>query len=270
MSCGKRYKVLIVEDDPNYSEPLKIHINKSEDFQVTAVTDSAIEAYKLVQTGLPDAVIVDLELNEGDGLKLLARIREDKDKLPIKPYLLVTTSYDSDTIKWTAQELADYFFRKQNKAYGPAEILDHLGFVSHHFYRNRKPEVKQIDSSLEKEKLIRRRIISELDQYYMSQSSPAKEYLIEAIYMVVNLSDYKLRNLKIGKIIAEVGKEFKKSQQSVNVGIHRLINTAFLRTDPEDLEKLYEPYVDIGKGAPVMKDFILYIARKIKDEDICL
>ena len=265
MSHEKPYKILILEDDPRYSEPLKAQILQDDRFTLLGVTDSAEMAYKQIKTSLPDVVIVDLELSEGDGIELLDCLQAAGESLPLMPYLLVTTAFASESIAARLSAgLADYMFRKQNQSYSPEKVLKHLHIMSSQFQRNKRPSAKLISSSMETEKLMRTRIESELEQYYMSQSTQAKDYLAECIYQVMNLSPFE--KVEIGKFYVSVGQVYKKESRNVDMAIRRLLSTAFLQTSPDDLERLYKPYVDIDRGAPRNKDFITYTANKIKKE----
>ena len=265
MSGDKLYKVLILEDDPRYAEPLKTQIVRDSAFKLLGVTDSADEAYTLIKTGLPDAIIVDLGLSEGDGIELLHRLRSPNESLPIMPYVLVITSFTSELVMAELSEgLADFVFKKQNKSYSPEKIVKHLHIMSRQFHRNKQPVAKPIDNSLDVEKQIRMRIDSELEQYYMSEAAAAKKYLAECIYQVIILPEFD--QVRIGEIYTVVGELYKKEARNVDMGVRRLLSTAFIRTHPDDLERLYAPYVDIGRGSPQNKDFIVHVANKIKKE----
>ena len=264
---NKRYKVLIVEDDPKFSDPLKLRVQDDDMFEVLGVTDSSNEAYKLLKSGLPDVVIVDLQLTEGDGYELLEKIRNPSESLPIQPYVLVTTLFSSDmTMRVLADGLADYVFKKQNESYSPETILKHLHTVSRQFNRNCNPEPQKIDSAIELENRLRTRITREIDLFSMNQGTLGKKYLIEIIYLALKLPKHK--DLQIVQLYADVGKIFQKEASAVDVAIRRLVDGAFLRTDPKDLEQLYPPYVDIGRGAPKNKEFVAFIIDKIKKENI--
>ena len=54
--------------------------------------------------------------------------------------------------------LADFVYRKQISGYKPKIVLNHFLIMSDQFYCNKKPHVPPIDSSLEREWLIRARI----------------------------------------------------------------------------------------------------------------
>lgn len=269
MPKNKSYKVLIVEDEAEIYEPLRDCINSAEDFEVLAVTDSSIKAYQLVKTGLPDVVIVDLQLREGDGLPLLKKIRDPKYPLAIRPYLLVLTKFDTTPIidKLRAG-YADYALQKFNKLYDPNLILEHLDFMKDQFFRNLDPEPPQVDSELEIEQLIRARIDSELDQYYIAQGNQARVYLAEIIYKAVIVPTHE--KFHITHVYAQLAKQYETKPHNINMAIFRMLQTAFAKTASQDLERIYTPYIDIGRCAPKTNEFVSYTARKIRNERIKL
>lgn len=67
-------KILIVEDDKAAVEAIKDAMSYTEDMQVVGTTDSATQGLKLVEAVKPHAIILDLGLNEGDGLNFLRNL----------------------------------------------------------------------------------------------------------------------------------------------------------------------------------------------------
>ena len=68
-------KILIVDDHPLVREGLKSLIFEEPDLVVCAETGSMKDARDLVRDTRPDVVIVDLVLEDGDGLELIRRLR---------------------------------------------------------------------------------------------------------------------------------------------------------------------------------------------------
>ncbi len=71
-----RTRVLLVDDHPVLRRGMKAMIDEEPDMRVCGEADgmqSAIEQIKLTE---PNAVIVDLSIKDGDGLELIAQIRE--------------------------------------------------------------------------------------------------------------------------------------------------------------------------------------------------
>ena len=268
MGVNRRYKVLIVEDDETYASELQVCLNRTQDFGVIAVTDSADRAFEYIKTGLPDVIVVDLQLREGDGLELMSRVRDPGEKLPMQPYILVTTNVTSNrTISKINNGLADFVYLKQMVGYSPEHILKHLRLMADEFDCNKEPAPQPSESPLEKEERIRSRVISELDNYYINHGTAAKDFLIEAICMVLALPENE-KPLVTKRIFPAIGKKYSKDWHAVDMGITRLIQSAFTKTAEKDLERIYKPYVDIGRGAPSNKEFIIYIANKIREENL--
>jgi len=60
-------KILIVEDDQNECNKVKEYANKEPKVSIVATTNSETEALKLVKKHHPEGIILDLELNDGEG-----------------------------------------------------------------------------------------------------------------------------------------------------------------------------------------------------------
>ena len=57
--------ILLVEDDEKACEELRSYIEQTSDIRLQGITNNSTEALELVRSGLPDAVILDLELHYG-------------------------------------------------------------------------------------------------------------------------------------------------------------------------------------------------------------
>jgi len=268
MKERKRYRVLILEDDPNYVEPLRTQIQSDDQFEVLGVTGRASEAYQLLKAGLPDVVIVDLQLDEGDGLGFLERIRNPAEPLALTPYVLVTTLFASATIMAALTDgLADYVLKKQNESYSPELVLQHLHVASSQFGRNQIPKGQHPTSALDLKERLRIRFVRELDQYTIQQTMDGKAHLIELLYLAYQLPHH--APLRIEDLYAEVGKPHQKTGEAVSAAIRRVLDHAFLRTDPDELARLYPPSLDPQKGGrPENKEFIQVTVDKIRRENI--
>jgi DNA-binding response OmpR family regulator len=82
-------RLLVVEDEPRISEIIKAALERAE-FAVDTVRLRADAREALANTPY-DAAILDLGLPDGDGLKLLAELRPDGNRIPI----LILTARDA-------------------------------------------------------------------------------------------------------------------------------------------------------------------------------
>ena len=106
---GNKYmKLLLIEDDVSECNIYKKIADKRTDIEFVAITDSDIEGIKYVKQYQPDGIILDLELNKGNGSGTGFDFIEALNKLNLKdrPKIVVTTNICSDTV---------YDFLHQNK-----------------------------------------------------------------------------------------------------------------------------------------------------------
>lgn len=80
---GMRKKVLLVDDHPLLREGLSRIINQQENLIVCGEAGNASGGLAAVNRLHPDIVIVDISLEEGNGLDLIKDIRAHNPKLPI-------------------------------------------------------------------------------------------------------------------------------------------------------------------------------------------
>jgi len=270
MDLKRKYKILILEDDPVWSEIIQKSLNQTDDFTVILATGSMTKALECVKTSLPDVAIVDLQLNDGgdgDGITFLSKIRSIGEHLPIQPYVLVTTNVTSrKTTKVLNNGLADYVFLKPLIKNDPNYIINYLRLMEDVFDCNMNPEM-QAQSQSEKEELIRNRVTAELDLYYMKRTLLGYDFLVDAICMLINAPDDE-KPLITKNIYPKVGEKYQKTRHVVEMAIERTIQGAFSKTAQSDLKRLYPPYIDFDRGAPTNKELITFIANKIKSEKI--
>jgi DNA-binding response OmpR family regulator len=89
-------KVLIVEDEPDIAQLVKLYLEK-EGFRTT-VANSGIDALKLMKAERPDLLILDLMLPEIDGIEVCKKIRTVPDTALLPIIMLTAKAEESDTI----------------------------------------------------------------------------------------------------------------------------------------------------------------------------
>ena len=80
---SKTHQVMIVDDHPIVREGLKVYIATQPDLAICAETGSIRAAQQLVRKQQPDLIIVDLFLEDGNGLELIKRLRYQYAELKI-------------------------------------------------------------------------------------------------------------------------------------------------------------------------------------------
>ena len=108
-------KILLAEDDAMLG-PALVDLLEEENYDVTLATDGA-SAYQLAQDGVYDALILDVMLPEMDGFTIIAKLRKDKNLVPV----LMLTARDgiSDRVKGLDAGADDYLV----KPFATTELL---------------------------------------------------------------------------------------------------------------------------------------------------
>jgi two-component system alkaline phosphatase synthesis response regulator PhoP len=89
-------KILIVEDEPDILQLVKLYLEK-EGFR-TATAVNGAQALKKVKEDKPDLIVLDLMLPEIDGLEVCKRLRSVPDTAMLPIIMLTAKAEESDTV----------------------------------------------------------------------------------------------------------------------------------------------------------------------------
>ena len=109
--------VLVVDDHPLFRVGVVATLNKESDIAVCAEAADAASALALAAQFRPDAAVVDLMLNDDDGLKLVRELRRDYPRLKIVALSMLEAGVYAPK---ALQAGASFFVSKQE---GPAAII---------------------------------------------------------------------------------------------------------------------------------------------------
>ena len=117
-----RPQVMVVEDEPEMLEIVQVNLEQAG-YGVIPARDG-VEAYEALEAADPDAMVLDLNLPNMSGFRLLRLLRRDarwKD-LP----LIVVTAFAFDEVEEIANEGIDGFL---TKPFHPADLISRLEYV---------------------------------------------------------------------------------------------------------------------------------------------
>jgi DNA-binding NarL/FixJ family response regulator len=113
-------RVLVVDDHPLFRAGVVMALKSEPDFEVCAEADNATTARALAASLKPDAAVVDLMLQNDDGLKLVRELRTDLPGLR----LVVLSMLEAAVYRPKAMQAGANFF--VSKLEGPAAIVTAL------------------------------------------------------------------------------------------------------------------------------------------------
>ncbi len=258
----EKLTLLLIEDDPAACKEMLGEINNSGDcFELIGVTNNPNRALQHVWDSRPDAVILDLDLNDSadDSLEFLKKLKTTDISRP--PFVLVLTHSTSTLSNKMVREYgADYIMSKNQQGYSAAGAIDFMKTMKS-FITSRKPEstcIGDMQSDEMKERRIQRRISNELDKLGISAKSIGYRYLIDAIAIIMKQPVQHVCNV--------ISKKYGKTGNSVERAMQNAINRAWAATSEEELKANYTARIKSSKGIPTITEFIFYYAKKLNNE----
>lgn len=115
--------VLVVDDDRDYVDILRIHLER-RGFAVTTAAGGA-EALERLHAHKPDVVLLDVMMPDMSGFDVLQRIRETPTTASL-PVILISAKGDEDDMMTGYQFGADYYITKPCT---PTQLLYGVGLV---------------------------------------------------------------------------------------------------------------------------------------------
>lgn len=256
----KELNLIIIEDDESICQRFTEYADTKTDISVIATTGNSYHALDFIQEYLPDALILDLELNQGKGNGLLFLQKLNNLSLPFMPYILITTNNSSSiTLDYARQLGADFIMSKHQEDYSEKYAIDFLRMLKNIILDTIKknslcaPE-RRVPNY--RDKRLSRLISLELDSIGISPKALGYRYLNDAILLVINGQNHHLCTI--------IGEKYSKTNASVERAMQNAINTAWRSNDIDELLKCYTARIHSERGVPTLTEFIYYYANKIQ------
>jgi two-component system phosphate regulon response regulator PhoB len=114
--AADRSTILIVEDEPSIATLLDFTLK--EGGWATRCVQNAAEGWEAIQSNLPNLVLLDWMLPDQSGLRLLARIRADRQTSDLPVIMLTAKSMEEDKVAGLEHGADDYV----TKPFSPKEL----------------------------------------------------------------------------------------------------------------------------------------------------
>lgn len=252
-------KVVLIEDDDFECEKYKIALENRKDIKLIGITNSSKEGLKYVKNYKPDGVILDLELNngEGSGFDFISGIKKlNIDKMP---KIVVTTNIFSDSVyNFLHMNKIDFIFYKSQRNFSIENVLNTMVLLKEYDSSNRA--MVNNDNSNNDDDKIDELINKELDLIGVAAHLKGRKYLFDSIYLVI-------RNCESGNnesVIQYLVSKYKRSSSTISRAMQNSILHAWRISALEDLTALYTARINYETGVPTPTEFIYYYADKIK------
>lgn len=262
---GEKFmKLLLIEDDNKECEKFRKIAEKKGNVEFVGITNSATEGLKLLKENVPEGVILDLELNagQGSGFEFLQKLKELK--LNAIPKIVVTTNVYSDSVyDYLHENKVDFIFYKKQESYSIESVINTLFLLNSYPDSSSGVTIKNNDKKqedIETIKIISDKINKELDLIGISNHLQGRKYLYDAIsYLLTQESNDE--KISINQYLLS---KYKKSSSTISRAMQNAILHAWRISSIEDLEANYKAKINYETGVPTPVEFIYYYVDKIK------
>ncbi len=252
-------KILLIEDDLNECKKFEDSVKNRDGVEIIAKTNSSTQGLKYVKRYMPEAIILDLELNagEGSGFEFLKELRMLK--LTINPKVIVTTNVYSDSVyDYLHENKVDFIFYKKQEKYSVENVINTLLLLQNYTNTNNKElEMENSENNIQE---LSDKINAELDLIGIGIHLQGRKYFYDAILYILTNSN---ENSRISVNQYLIGK-YKKSSSTISRAMQNAIIHAWRISSPDDLEKYYTAKINYETGIPTPVEFIYYYVEKIR------
>jgi two-component system LytT family response regulator len=119
-SNGRRWRVVLVDDEPPARHTLRLLLSREKDFEIVAECSHGAEAIAAVSEGRPDVLFLDVRMPGLDGFDVLRRLRPDA-----MPAVVFVTAYDRYAPQAFEQHAIEYLLKPFTDERF-ADVVEHL------------------------------------------------------------------------------------------------------------------------------------------------
>jgi DNA-binding NarL/FixJ family response regulator len=254
-------KILLIEDDTTECRNIVRAVDITEGIRLVGVTNSTDKAAESVKNGVPDAIILSLELRAAGGESYAFMKQLTDMKLEAFPYILVTANGSSPAAHAEARDMgADFIMCRQQEGYSAESVIEFLSSMKSVILGKKKISGTDTLSPEDKEEIKQRllkRIHTEFDLVGVSPKVVGRKYLVDGILRIMEQPEPNFSR----KIAAHFG----KSVPSVERAMQTAITGAWKCNPAQELARHYTARINPDKGTPTVTEFIYFYAAKVKN-----
>lgn len=260
----KKTKVVIADDNREFSEILTRFISSYEEFEIVGVAKDGIEALEVIDREKPDVLVLDIIMPHLDGLEVLERLNNFGDNN--FPKVIVLSAVGQDKITQRAIELGAHYYVV--KPFDFQVFIKRLrqiaGMTDNTFKIKEHSEVFISNKPSSTEKNLEAQITRIIHEIGIPAHIKGYLYLREAIAMVIGDMDF------LGAITKElyptIAIKYNTTPSRVERAIRHAIEVAWTRGKVDTINRLFGYTISNNKGKPTNSEFIALIADKLRLE----
>ena len=241
-------KIIIADDNKNFSENLEQFLESNEDMTVVGMTNNGLDALKMVEELEPDILILDLILPRLDGLGVLNHLNG----MTHRPKVIISTAMGQENMTQEAVRLGiDYFLLKP---YDFQTISMRIHQLAGGGMAVTPPAASAGNYDVE--------VTSILHQMGVPAHIKGYQYLRDAIVFVIE--DINLLGAVTKELYPMIAEKYNTTASRVERAIRHGIELSWDRGNIDLMNKYFGYTIDVERGKPTNSEFIAMIADKLK------
>ena len=246
----KMYRVLLANGSDEFCENLAATLKQTDRYAVVGTATDGVRAISLLRETKPEFLVVDLMLQQADGMSVLKAAAA----LEKKPVMLVLVEFVTEYVSSMFLNLGvQYIMLKPCTC---RAILERMDEIRDNLTQRRAPAARSREANVEA------MVTSIIHEIGVPAHIKGYQYLREAIMIAVN--DMDVINAITKVLYPQVAKTFATTPSRVERAIRHAIEVAWDRGDLETLQRFFGYTVSNTKGKPTNSEFIALIADKLQ------
>ena len=261
----EKIKILIADDNIEYTSNLSSHLNAENDMEVIHICREGTEVLNKVKEFNPDILLLDVIMPHLDGISILEDLHNT---LPSMPTTIMLSAVGQELVTSKAISLgATYYVLK------PFEI-DILVKRIRELILNQKEDQSNNSNNIKtpyistpktnKLKPLEIMVTNIIHEIGVPAHIKGYQYLRDGIIMVVDNID--IINQITKQLYPDLAKKYKTTPSRVERAIRHAIEVAWSRGQLETVNNIFGYTISSNKGKPTNSEFIAMIADKLRLE----
>jgi len=245
-------RVAIADDNREFCELLKSHLQSQPDMEVVGVAYNGAEAMEIIKKSSPDVLILDIIMPHVDGIAVLERLANDDARN--RPKVIMLTAFGQESITHRAAQLgADYYVLKP---FNLDILANRIRQLTTEGMAHKVPQMKTRSLDVEVTGIIHEIGIPAHIKGYL--------YLRDAIIMVINRVE--LLSAVTKELYPSIAMKYKTTPSRVERAIRHAIEVAWNRGNLDVINGLFGHTVSQERGKPTNSEFIAMVADRLRME----
>lgn len=213
----------------------------------------------------PDMVLLDIGINEGDGISLLTDCKQ-KEEFSLTKFVFVSNVKSQRIIDLAYESGADYFFMIGQEPRFMAKIIERI--LRNYYTLKQQNAIEKNLSDEQKQYLFDSKLENDVTKLIREIGIPAHikgyQYIREGIIMAVKDPD--ILNYITKFLYPTIAKKYHTTTSSVERAIRHAIEVAWNRGKLDSMEEIFGYHIGCGKGKPTNSEFVALLADKFRLE----